>query len=401
MEVFVARHPVFDEKKDVFGYELEFRSGFEAYYQALEAERDTVDLMAFVNYGELVGGKKGFINFPRNLLAIHFPILFARDSVVAGISCQSETDEAVLSRCGELRDLGYTLAVNDLTPDQLDNPLLKLMHLAEIDFARLSPDDRAAICRRAAERGIKTVARGVGTVEEFDDAVAAGYAYFHGEFFAKPVVKPGRQLAANKLTYMQLIREVNDPALEYEDIASLIERDVSMTYKLLKFMNSAWFGLRFEVRSVRHALVLLGPNEIKRWVSMVAVRNTGENKPDELLLRSLTRAKAAEQVGILTGREKEASELFLMGMFSVIDALTDTPMEKALTDLPLKEQIKAALLGEDGTGYRAIYDAIVGYEKGDWDLFSRSAAELSVDEQEFPELFRDALKWAGQALQET
>lgn len=398
MEVFVARHPIFDGAKQVFGYELEFRSGFEAYYGAL-AERDTVDLMAFVNFGELTAGKMGFINFPRDLLAIHFPILFSRDSMIAGISAQTEPDKEILSRCGELTDLGYTLAIYDFGPDQLDSPFLDLVKMVEVDFAATPAEKRSTICRQVCDRGIQAIARNLETLEEYDEAVRSGYSYFEGEFFTKPVAKPGKRIAANKLTYMQLIRKVNSPALEYQEVASLIERDVSMTYKLLKFMNSAWFGLRFEVRSVQHALVLLGPKEIRRWVSLVAVRSAGEDKPDELILRSLTRAKAAEQVGQLVGKKKEASELFLMGMFSVIDALTDTPMERALNELPLKEEVKAALLGTDGD-YRAIYDVVVSYERGDWDLFSRTAEKLGIEEQVIPELFREALKWASQAFRE-
>jgi EAL and modified HD-GYP domain-containing signal transduction protein len=239
----------------------------------------------------------------------------------------------------------------------------------------------------------------VETIAEFNEAISAGYSFFHGEFFSKPQVDPNKEIAANKLTYMQLIREVNSPALSYPEIAALVEQDVSMTYKLLKFMNSAWFGLKFEIRSVRHALVLLGPKEIKRWVSLVAVRNAGDDKPDELLLRSLTRAKAAEQVGALVEMKKEASELFLMGMFSVIDALTDKPMEDVLAELPLKEDIKDALLGGEGT-YRNVFDVILSYEQGDWELFSSSAAALQIDEGAVPEIFRTSLKWASHALQE-
>jgi EAL and modified HD-GYP domain-containing signal transduction protein len=399
MEVFVARHPVFDAQKEVHGYELGFRSGFDEYYQALDADKPDADLMAFVNFGELTDGKKGFVSFSRKLLEINFPVLFDSRSLVAGVSAELDCDEEIVARCGELRGLGYSLAINDFAAGYADSPLLNFANFAMVDFATASEASRQTVPSLLAGRNVQAVARNVETPEQYQEAVAAGYACFHGEFFTKPTVRPKREIAANKLTYLQLVREVNSPSLSYDEISTLVERDVAMTYKLLRFMNSAWFGLRFEIRSVKHALVLLGPKEIRRWISLVAVRSTGDDKPQELLLRSLTRAKAAEQIGVLADMEKESSELFLMGMFSVIDALTDSPMEDILEKLPLKDGIKKALTGGAGA-YRSVYDAVLAYEKGDWTAFSESAAALRLDEAQVPEIFRSSLKWASQALKE-
>jgi EAL and modified HD-GYP domain-containing signal transduction protein len=399
MEVFVARHPVFDAQKEVHGYELGFRCGFDEYYQALNADKPDVDLMAFVNFGELTDGKKGFVSFPRRLLEINFPVLFDNRSLVAGVAAELDCDEGIVARCKELRGLGYPLAIDGFVPGYADSPLLELAEFAKVDFAKASPESRQAIPSLLAGKNVQAVARNVQTPEQYQEAVAAGYACFHGDFFTKPTVRPNREIAANKLTYLQLVREVNSPSLSYEEISALVERDVAMTYKLLRFMNSAWFGLRFEIRSVKHALVLLGPKEIRRWISLVAVRSTGDDKPQELLLRSLTRAKAAEQIGMLTDMGKESSELFLMGMFSVIDALTDSPMEEVLDKLPLQEGIKKALTG--GTGvYRSVYDAVLAYEKGDWPALSEAAAAIRLDEAQVPAIFRNSLKWASQALKE-
>ncbi len=399
MEVFVARQPVFDKEKGVYGYRLSFRSKFEAYYQALESDTSDADLMAFVNFGELTIGKKGFVSFSRDLLLMEFPILFPNDATVALIPGEMDGDEDALARCRDLRDYGYTLAINDFRPELLASPFLDLADMAVVDFAKTPVEERRVICEKLADRERKSVAGKVETAEDFEQAVSWGYSYFQGEFFAKPVVRPDQEIAANKLTYLQLLREVNRAVLSYDEIASLVEQDVALTYKLLRFMNSAWFGLKFEVKSVQHALVLLGPKEIKRWVSLVAVRSTGDDKPEELLIRSLTRAKAAEQVGMLASMEKHASELFLMGMFSVMDALTDKPMVEVLEKLPLSEDIKTALLGGAGT-YRDVYETVLYYERGDWDHLSAAAATLELDEERVPEVFRSSLKWASEALGE-
>jgi len=399
MEVFVARHPIFDEHKDVYGYELGFRSGFVTYYEALEKDKSAVDLMAFVNFGELTDGKKGFVKFPRNLLAMGFPVLFSSDAMTAGVPGTIDGDPQILAQCRELKSCGYTLAITDFRHEYLDSPLLEFADIAEIDFPETPAAQRPELCRQLSERGIRSLARQVETSEEFDQAVSWGYSYFHGPFFTKPVTRPDNEIAAGKLTYLRLLREVNSPALSYDEIADLVEQDVALTYKLLRFMNSAWFGLRFEVRSVKHALVLLGPKEIRRWVALAAVRSTGEDKPYELLVRSLTRAKAAEQIALLTDLKNKAPELFLMGMFSLIDALTDNPMSAVLAELPLKEAVKEILL-EDSGPYKAIHDTLTSYEQGDWELFSTSVEGLGIDENALPPLFRASTKWANDALAE-
>ncbi|MGB2820222.1 MAG: HDOD domain-containing protein [Phycisphaerae bacterium] len=399
MEVFVARQPVFNGQKEVYGYQLSFRSRFESYYRALEANKSDADLMAFVNFGELTVGKKGFVNFSRDLLLMEFPILFPNDATVAMIPGGINSDEDALARCRELKQYGYTLAINDFGSQLLDSPFLDVADIAVVDFAKTPADERQVICEGLSDRRIAVLAGNVETAEDFDQAASWGYSYFQGEFFARPIVRPDQEIAANKLTYLQLLREVNSAALSYDDIASLVEQDVALTYKLLRFMNSAWFGLKFEVNSVRHALVLLGPKEIKRWVSLVAVRSTGDDKPEELLVRSLTRAKASEQIGILADMESQASELFLMGMFSVMDALADKPMGEVLEKLPLTEDIKNALLGTTGT-FRDVYEAVLCYERGDWEDLSAAVAALKLDEEKVPELFRESLKWATDALKE-
>ncbi|MFP4105784.1 MAG: EAL and HDOD domain-containing protein [Phycisphaerae bacterium] len=398
MEVFVARHPIFDQQKEVYGYELAFRSDFEEYYTALESGKETVDFMAFVNFNELADGKRGIVNFSRSLLLKNFPFLLPKESLTVGISADLEPDPEVLEKLNELKDAGYTLALKGCKPERPPGPLLDFVNIVRFDSKELNGQS-VKICQVLRQRGIMPLAEGVESSGEFDQAVQKGYSLFKGDFFSKPVENPDKEITANKLTYMKLLKEVNSPEMDYGKISSLIQQDVSMTFRLLKFMNSAWFGLRYEVNSIRHALVLLGPKEIRRWISMVVITNTGDDKPHELLLRSLTRAKVAEQIGPMANMGNMAPELFLMGMFSVIDALTDRPMEGILQEVPLNENISAALLGGSNQ-FRLVLDMILNYEKGDWELFGQHAKSLAVDEKQIPQLFRSSLKWANGALAE-
>jgi len=216
-------------------------------------------------------------------------------------------------------------------------------------------------------------------------------------FFAKPVVKVGHRIEGSKLTYLQALNKVNKPDISYDDLEEVIKQDASLTYKLLRFINSAWFGLRCEIHSIRHALVILGSNEIKKWFSMIALRGMADNKPDELIYRMAVRAKMAEELAPLVDMEDSAPQLFLLGMFSMIDALVDMPMKEVLDLLPLDEAIKMPLLGLSSP-LRPIHDIIIAYECGQWKEFSRQAKALGLQESLVPDVYTGALKWANNAF---
>ncbi len=397
MEVFVARHPVFDRGKEVYGYSLQFRSGFETYYEALSAERRNLDFMAFVNFQELTEGKFAFIDFAPSLLLDEFPGLFDSRQTVAGVAAEAGSDQRVVERCRELRREGYCIAVRDRKPEEFPEGMLEVANIVSVDFAALDESGRARAAEVGKGRDLSLLAENVETVEDFEQATELGYTLFRGNFISKPIIRPGRDIPANKLNYFRLLREINSPWLSYDEIAAVVEQDVALTYSLLRFINSAWFGLRYEVKSVKHAFVLLGPKETKRWITLVAIRKTGEDKPRELLLRSLTRAKACEELARLTELKTETSELFLTGMFSMIDALLDKPMGEILDELPLKKEIKQALNGQPSP-YRAVYDTVITYEQGDWDAFTHAVDAAKLDEQQIPDLMRKALAWARQAI---
>lgn len=399
MEVFAARHPIFNELKEVYGYELEFRADFDTYYDALGEDRTAVDFAAFVNYSELTDGRRGFVTFPRDLLLIEFPGLFPKDTTVVQVNLGDPNDQDLLAACRRMRDAGHILALENCRPEHLDNTQLDWVRMAKVDLATTPPGELQALARELAAKGIEAVAKNVQTPDQFSDCLRWGFLYFQGEFFSRPAVREDKKISSSKLTYLRVLHEVNKPGMSYDELAESIKQDVSLTYKLLKFMNSPWFGLRYEIQSVKHALVMLGPEEIRRWFSLIVIRDTGEDKPRELLVRSLTRAKVAELIAPSIGRGKLGPKLFLMGMFSVIDALTDSPMDALLEDLPIDKEVKTALLGGAGLP-RSVYDTMLAYERGHWTSFSENCRAIGLDEDKVPTFFRDSLTWANQALDE-
>lgn len=396
MEVFVARQPIFDRQKDVFAYELLFRSGFENYYDSLGSRKASADLMAFVNFGELTDGKRGFATFTRSLLRKEFPSVLPSDLLTVCVPVGIVTDDEVITICRKLKEQGFVLVLDDFTLQHRQSPLVGLADIVRLDFQALSPAEGQEL-RRQMPPTVKLQAQKVDTGGAFTQAFDLGFAYFQGSFLCKPAGNNEADIPGNKLAYLRLLNEVNRSDLLLDDLESIIKLDVTLTYRLLRFMNSAWFGIRYEVNSVRHALVLLGPKEIRKWASMLVLRNLSDDKPQELLLLSLVRAKVAEQMAPLINLRKNIPELFLMGMFSALDALLDRPMPVLLEELPLDQSVKAALLGVPGP-FRNIYEAILGYESGDWKAFSRAAAALNLSEKAVPELFQQSIKWANQAI---
>ena len=398
MEVFVARHPIFDRYKNVYGYELVFRSGFEAQYNQLQADTSAVDFLAFVDFEELADGKKGFVNFTRDLLLTDLPSQLPRETMIVAIPSDIEADSQLIDICRAMKDGRYMIALTGFTPDSLGCGLLELADIAMVDYNAIGEANLAPLAQELAKRNVAALASGLDSMEKFDKALEMGCSYFEGDFFAKPDPRTDNRIPGNEMAHLRVLHAASRADTSYDELADLIEQDVAMTYMLLKFMNSAWFGLKYEIRSVKHALVMLGPQEIRRWVSLFIVRMTGKEKPFELLLRSLTRARAAELSGLLIEMDEQASELFLLGMFSVIDALMDMPMDDVLKELPLSEDVKAALTGVQNR-FRLVFDTMIAYERGEWQRFSHYAASLGLDERMVPDIFRKSLEWAHQALE--
>ena len=401
MDVFVARQPIFDREKVVHAYELLFRSGFENYYNALDDDKATVDVIAnsffVIGFDQLTDGRRAFINFTRNLLTRRVATLLPQEAVTVEILEDVEPDGEMVNICKDLKESGYTVAMDDFVSKDVGNPLVEFADIVKVDFMGTEPAERKALCERLSATGVKPLAEKVETEDEFLDAVKWGYEYFQGYFFSKPVIRTGKRLAGNKLTYLQVLYEVNQPGISYDELEKLIKQDLSLTYQLLRFMNSAWFGFRSEIKSIRHALVLLGPKEIKKWFSLIALTNMATDKPEELILRAVARAKVAEGIAPLIDMKEHRSELFLLGMFSLIDAVTDTPMDEIMEKLPLDQQVKQALLGEECV-FKTVYDTILSYERGEWDPFAECAQKLKLEEAAMAGLVTESQQWASQAF---
>ncbi|MHB9093190.1 MAG: EAL and HDOD domain-containing protein [Eubacteriales bacterium] len=404
MEVFVARQPIFNRQQKVYGYELLYRLGMDNFYNnpAGDGDRATSEVIAnsflLIGLDALTGGKRAFINFTENLLKNEVATILPKEVVAIEILENIEVDDKVVNACIKLKKLGYPLVLDDFVLDERFKPLVELADIIKIDFMECDIREKMDVIRRFGSEGVQLLAEKVETTEMFKEAFEMGYSYFQGYFFSRPIILTGQDIPGYKINYLQALEEVNRPEMDFDRLEGIIKRDVSLSYKLLKYINSAAFGFRSKIDSIKHALVLLGIQEIKNWVSLIILRGMGEDKPDEITTSSILRAKFGELIAPKVGLQERSSDLFLMGMFSMIDALISRPMTDILDELPIAEDIKRALLGKE-CHYRDLYELILAYEKGNWEEFSALAARIKLDEAEVPKIYLQSLAWANQVMQ--
>jgi len=397
MEVLLARQPIFDKNQNVFAYELLYRSGAGNYYDCDDGDKATLEVITssllLIGFEKLTRNKKAFINFTKNLLESDVATYLPKETAVIEILENVEPDTTTIQACRKLKDMGFVLALDDFLYNEKYKPLIDLAEFIKVDFLTTDLSSRKKIINTIGKHK-KFLAEKVETYDEFTQAREMGYTYFQGYFFSKPMIVKSKDIPSYKMNYFQLMRTVNKPEFDLDSVEKLIRNDVALSYKLLTFINSAVFYLKSEIRSIKHALTLLGRKGTVKWISLIALKMIGEDKPSELIITALCRATFCELLSAKIGFKDRSSEFFLLGMFSLIDAFLDQPLENILPDLPISEESKEALLGHDSP-YRDPYDLMIAYEKGDWDCFHNLAVKLNLDEKEVVNFYINSMDMAN------
>ncbi|MFG0330287.1 MAG: EAL and HDOD domain-containing protein [Phycisphaerales bacterium] len=404
MEAFIARQPVFDRSRDVFGYELLFRSGPENCFCGTDPDVATNklvgDSLSVHGFETLTSGRRAFINVTKNiLLGDSLSVLPPERSIIELLETIEPTDE-VIDACRTLREAGYLLALDDFIFEEKFERLLPEMDILKIDFGGTDAAQRRMFARQGQDNGYALLAEKVETYEEFDEAADLGYTYFQGYFFCRPQMISTREIPGMKLNYLRFIDRINQPDIELDELEQIIRQDVSLTYKLLKYLNSAMFSLRSEVTSIKHAMALLGIRSLKKWASFIAMANIADDKPSELLTECLYRARFCELVGQkCEGGQNRDSELFTLGMFSLLDALVDRPISELVEGIAIAEDMRDTLLG-DRTQFSPLLELATALERGDWDRVTALSHWLKVPESTVAEHHQEAILWANSAGQD-
>jgi c-di-GMP-related signal transduction protein len=396
-QVFVARQPILDRNKRVIGYELRFKPSPGAAPEAAGAidssARVISDAVVTVGLDQLTDGRRAFVNVSRQLLLDGIPSVLPSEQVVLELASDIEADGEVLEACESLRAKGYSIAVDDFSLNEWTADLVPFADYLKVDFA-VHPDAEARQAMTSSRGGHSPalIAKGIETMDAFESAVTEGYAFFQGFFFGRPLITQARDVPGHQVAHLRLLHALNNPNLSVHQLEDLIKHDASLCYRILRTVNSAAYALRTPITSIRQALVYLGRDTVRRWVSLWALAGLSERAHAEVVVMSTIRARFCELVAAGRGDEDSGAEGFLLGMCSLLDVILDRPMDAVLAQLPLSPETQAALRGEDNEG-RKLLDCVIAYERGIWDRAVELARVVGVQSLVLPKAHADSLRW--------
>jgi len=340
---YIAKQPILDSNERIFGYELLFRDGPECLFSGVnndQASLNTIDYSLAFGTGTVTGDKLAFVNCTRELLVHGLVTLLPPDKTILEILEDIEPDAEVLAACRHLRSLGYRLALDDFLELNLKTPFLDVVTFVKVDIRANSRAGQIRIAQELGRRGLALLAEKVETRHEFEVLRAHGYQYFQGYFFCRPIILKTHDIPAAQLNQLRLLTAISDPSLNLKQLDRIVRLDVSLSYRLLRYLNSAAFGL-YPIRSVMHALTMLGESEVRKWVALVTAGILGQDKTPELVRMAVIRAKLCESLA----PPSKSQQYFLTGLFSLLDAMLDRPMAQLVSELPIADECRIALLG--------------------------------------------------------
>jgi EAL and modified HD-GYP domain-containing signal transduction protein len=375
---------------EVFGYELLFRGDGINLSEESGASQATnqiiVDTILEHGLQQVVGSHLAFINFSTRNILDKVPLLLPKDRVVIEVLENIKVDQAIVEAVRELASEGYCIALDDFVFSDQWRPLVQLADIIKIDVRSADRQKIRRMINQLKAFDVKLLAEKVETQDEYQQLRSLGCHYFQGYFFSKPNIVPGKRVEISQHSAAQILAAINKPDVDIEELAETISRDVGLSYKLLRYINSAYFALRHEVESIQEAIVYLGQKQIRMWATILTL-SSFSNKPNELLTVSLTRAKMCERLASRAGENSE--NFFLVGVISNLDSLLDIPMKDILESLPLAEDVRNAVLQQEGIKGQALRCA-VSYEQ--WNVADIQFRNLGAGE--IRDAFLESVDWA-------
>jgi c-di-GMP phosphodiesterase len=394
---YVARQPILDLRGHVHAYELLFRTGLENAFRGADLElasRTIVDNAVIFGLEELTGGKPAFINCTAEVLTGEIATLLPPALTVLELLETVEPTPDLIAICRKFKAQGFRVALDDFTWEPKLAPLVDLADYIKIDFLRSGPDERKQLLQQLP-RTAKLVAEKVETAEEYAQACKEGFAYFQGFYFCRPVMMEKRKIPANTLSHLQILQQLLHDPLNLPQIIPLIKSDASLTYRLLRLVNSAGYGIRREVRSIQSALVIVGENTFRRIAMLAIATELNTGRPAEVLRIALVRARFCELAAALCSLD--STEQYLLGLFSLLPAMLQVPIDQITPMLPLRSQICASLNGADLPEHRMLA-WVESHERGDWRACDAIVKAAGVDGEQLYDCYANAVPWAWDML---
>ncbi|WP_127476445.1 EAL and HDOD domain-containing protein [Sulfurivermis fontis] len=397
MDVFVARQPIFDRRQQVVAYELLYRARDSRVAEISDPDLATTEVFinTFMDIGldRVTGQRRAYINLTRPFLLGQYPLPFHQDSVTLEVLEDIVPDTELIEALRGLSQQGFEIALDDFTFRPELVPLLRIADVVKLDIRQLDAEalqQHVALLRRF---GVRLLAEKVETRAEFARCLELGFDLFQGYFFCAPAVLRGKQAVPSRLATLRLLHKLNVPEFRFDELAQTISTDATLAYKLLRYINSAYFGLRRKVESIRHALVLLGQKNIRIWLNLIALSHL-QDKSHELMVTTLARARMCELIAISRGQEQDKDKYFLVGLFSALDAFVDMPMAEIIESISLADDIVEGITRRSGP-LGTVLEMVLHTERGEW----ASMNPLGLSAAQINSAYLQSIAWAGEMMQ--
>lgn len=409
MEVFIGRQPIFNRDEEIVAYELLYRNNDVNKFSQIDSDKATLDVLinSFLTIGfkEVSNGHPCFINFTENLIMQEELDFLNPTNVVIELLEDIPITPALIDRLKIIKSKGFKLALDDFIMDEsvriYDN-LFELVDYIKLDFIQTSEQERAVIEKKVKAKfpHIQLLAEKVETREEYEQAKYLGYSLFQGYFFQQPQILTATDIPANLFQYLQIISLMRDDNMNIDMLVEYIEREISLTYRLLKLINNSPKRSKSKVRSIKQAILLLGLTELRKWIYLLAVRESDVQQKDEvfneLMYASLFRAKVCEKCARLN-YQNNYSEYFLIGLFSLIDAILNRPINSILVQLPLAEKILETVSGTE-TEMTPYLQFSIALSKLNWAEIEPLAQQLNISIDQIIPIYEEARVWLNEAI---
>jgi EAL and modified HD-GYP domain-containing signal transduction protein len=406
MESFVARQPIFDKQNEVYAYELLYRNDRvkNAYDETIDADRASTKTIinSFVEIGldRLTNGRRAFVNFTEKLLLDNVPALLPPQFLVVEVLENIKPTAEVLEACAKLKRAGFKIALDDFIICDENLAFLDYADIIKVDFITTPLVDIVNFIKYLREkhgrraRPLRLLAEKIENNDMYDIAMRMGFHYFQGYFFSKPVIVEGRSLSPMAINRLRIMQIAMKPDFEFQELADVIRQDVALSFRLLKLVNSAYFAFSTAIGNIQQALVILGSIEVKKWVALMCLMEANPDKTVEITRMALVRARFLELLAPKVGRAAESENLYLTGMFSLMDVMMDSPMEHVLSQMNLDDAVKCPLIEKSGEAYDMLR-IIEEYERGEFDSAVDRAESFGLAEVDLMRSYLEALQWSS------
>ena len=394
---YLARQPILDRLGRVQAYELLYRDGPGLIFHGDSelATQTMIDNTVLFGFQNLTNGLPAFVNCTAEALTGEQIRVLPQESTVLEILEDVEPTPAVIEACRHLRAAGYRLALDDFVYRPALQPLIDIADFIKIDYLNTSAQQRRTMLRQLEKYGGALLAEKIEKQSEFEEACKDGCTLFQGYFFCEPSRLKKGVVPANRFVHLRLLQMLQEAPLNLREIVEVIKSEPSLTYRLLRYVNSPLYGLREPVRSIRSAIVYVGDDLFRRIGTLAVTSELNAGSSPEILRIALVRARFCETASALYSLE--ATEQYLMGLFSLLPAMLQRPMDEALAGLPLRADIREALLGEPNS-LRCSLTWLEFHERGEFEKSDEVAQAHGTEGRHMGERFTDATLWADQLL---